>query len=176
MTTLQKIRKRNGSIADFDHVKIVSAVKKAFFEVLNDPHEADTNAIGALVSSAVRLRYAGTAQIPSVEEVQDLVERALMERGYEGDLPELPGEVAVAWPADDATAPARGVHEYAKKLKGALALLGGVFENAFLNAQGIQAIATIPPMIVLRGMFVNVINSPIQGLVMALDQISKKKQ
>mgnify|MGYP001579980538 CR=1 FL=1 len=82
MTTLQKIRKRNGSIADFDHVKIVSAVKKAFFEVLNDPHEADTNAIGALVSSAVRLRYAGTAQIPSVEEVQDLVERALMERGY----------------------------------------------------------------------------------------------
>jgi hypothetical protein len=37
------------------------------------------------------------------------------------------------------------------------------------------AIATIPPVPVLRGMFVNVINSPIQGLVIALDQIREKK-
>ena len=37
------------------------------------------------------------------------------------------------------------------------------------------AIATIPPLPVLRGMFVNVINSPLQGLVIALDQIREKK-
>jgi large subunit ribosomal protein L10 len=105
-----------------------------------------------------------------------LIRRALEERGYTGDVPALPGEVAIAWTVDDVTAPARGVYEFGKKLKGALALLGGVFEGAFLDAQKIAAIATIPPMSVLRGMFVNVINSPIQGLVMALDQISKKKQ
>jgi hypothetical protein len=35
-------------------------------------------------------------------------------------------------------------------------------------------IAAIPPLNVLHGMFVNIINSPIQGFVMALDQISKK--
>ena len=74
------------------------------------------------------------------------------------------------------TAPARGVYEFGKKLKGALMLLGGVFEGGFINAERVASIATIPPMLVLRGMFVNVINSPIQGLVMALDQISKKKQ
>jgi ribosomal protein L10 len=68
------------------------------------------------------------------------------------------------------------VYEFGKKLKGALTLLGGVFEGAFISAEKAIAIATIPPMPVLRGMFVNVINSPIQGLVMALDQISKKKQ
>ncbi|MBI5406058.1 50S ribosomal protein L10 [Candidatus Kaiserbacteria bacterium] len=105
-----------------------------------------------------------------------LIQRALADRGYTGDVPALPGEVAVAWTTEDATAPSRGVHEFAKKLKGALSLLGGVFEGTFLNAEKITAIATIPPMVVLRGMFVNVINSPIQGLVMALDQISKKKQ
>jgi ribonucleotide reductase alpha subunit len=38
--------------------------------------------IGELVTSAVRLRYGGTAAIPSVEEIQDLVEHALMERSY----------------------------------------------------------------------------------------------
>ena len=104
-----------------------------------------------------------------------LIRKALDERGYTGEVPALPGEIAVAWTTDDVTAPARGVHEYAKKLKGVLSLLGGVFEGAFLNAEKMTAIATIPSMQVLRGMFVNVINSPIQGLVIALDQISKKK-
>lgn len=82
MSTLQKIKKRNGVIVDFNEGKIVSAVSKAFLDVLKDAHEEDSKAIASLVTSAVSLRYAGTAQIPSVEEVQDLVERAIMERGY----------------------------------------------------------------------------------------------
>ncbi|MFZ3043575.1 MAG: 50S ribosomal protein L10 [Minisyncoccia bacterium] len=106
-----------------------------------------------------------------------LIRKALETRGYKGTLSELPGEVAVAWTAsEDTTAPSRGVYEFGRKLKGALTLLGGVFENAFIDAPQVVAIATIPPMPVLRGMFVNIINSPIQGFVMALDQISKKKQ
>jgi large subunit ribosomal protein L10 len=106
-----------------------------------------------------------------------LIRRALSEQGYTGEVPDLPGEVAVAWTkGTEVTAPARGVHEHGKKLKGAIALLGGVFEGMFADATKMIAIATIPPMPVLRGMFVNIINSPIQGFVMALDQISKKKQ
>ncbi|MFA5942758.1 MAG: 50S ribosomal protein L10 [Candidatus Paceibacterota bacterium] len=105
-----------------------------------------------------------------------LLRLALKEQGYEGEVPSLPGEVAVAWTSNEVTAPAHGVYEYGKKLKGALKLLGGVFEGVFIDAEKALAIATIPPMPVLRGMFLNVINSPIQGLVVALDQISKKKQ
>jgi large subunit ribosomal protein L10 len=105
-----------------------------------------------------------------------LIRKALGNRGYTGELSELPGEVAVAWTAgEDVTAPSRGIYEYGKKLKGVLALLGGVFENAFIDASAATAIATIPPMPVLRGMFVNVINSPIQGFVVALDKIAQKK-
>ena len=105
-----------------------------------------------------------------------LLKRALTARGFAGELPELPGEIAIAWATgDDATLPAREVHGYAKKLKGAVALVGGVFEKAFVSAAGILAIATIPPVPVLRGMFVNVINSPIQGLVVALDKIREQK-
>lgn len=104
-----------------------------------------------------------------------LIRRALESRGYTGSIPELPGEVAVAWTTDDVTAPMRGVHDYGKKLKGALTLLGGMFEHALIDASQAKAIATIPPMPVLRGMFVNVINSPIQGLVVALDKIREKK-
>jgi large subunit ribosomal protein L10 len=104
-----------------------------------------------------------------------LLRRALAGRSIAGTLPELPGEVAIAWTAEDVTAPARGVYDFGKKLKGALTLLGGVFEGAYADAEKITAVATIPPVPVLRGMFVNVINSPIQGLVIALDQIREKK-
>ena len=103
-----------------------------------------------------------------------LLRRALAEHGYEGQVPELPGEVAIAWTAAEVTAPARGAHEFGKKLKGALTLLGGVFEGRFIDAERAMAIASIPPMPVLRGMFVNVIHSPIRGFVVALDCISKK--
>jgi large subunit ribosomal protein L10 len=104
-----------------------------------------------------------------------LIRKVLEQKGYTGEIPALPGEVAVAWTASDITAPARGVYEFGRKLKGALTLLGGVFEGSFADAQKIVAIATIPPVPVLRGMFVNVINSPIQGLVVALDKIREKK-
>ncbi len=117
-----------------------------------------------------------------------LIRLALKQKGYDGEIPELPGEVAVAWipthkvvgtpitsVGADITAPARGIYDLGKKLKGAVALIGGVFEGVFADAQKMIGIATIPPLPVLRGMFVNVLNSPIQGFVMALDQISKKK-
>ena len=104
-----------------------------------------------------------------------LLRRALTERGFEGTLPDMPGEIAIAWSATDMTAPARSIYEHGKKLKDALTIVGGVFEGVFKDAVGMTAIATIPPLPVLRGMFVNVINSPIQGLVIALDQIAKKK-
>ena len=45
-----------------------------------------------------------------------LIRRALQERGYTGEVPELSGEVAVAWTSGDVTAPSRGVYEYGKKL------------------------------------------------------------
>jgi len=104
-----------------------------------------------------------------------LLKKALEQKGYEGTIPELPGEIAIAWSNDDATAAARGIYEHGKKHKGALSIMGGVFEEKFLDANAMNAIATIPPVPVLRGMFVNVINSPIQGLVIALDQIRAKK-
>ena len=104
-----------------------------------------------------------------------LIRRALSEKGYAGTLPELPGEIAMAWGTDDVTAPARLVFEHGRKHKGALAIVGGVFEGAYTDAAGMTAIATIPAVPVLRGMFVNVINSPIQGLAIALDKIREKK-
>lgn len=104
-----------------------------------------------------------------------LIRRALAEKGYKGEIPELPGEIAIAWSQEDPTLAAREIFEFGKKHKGALTIMGGVYDGTFTDAAGMNAIATIPPVPVLRGMFVNVINSPIQGLVIALDKIREKK-
>jgi len=115
-----------------------------------------------------------------------LLRRALAERHYAGSLPDLPGEVALAWTeGDDATAPARGVYDFGRKLpakggsassgKGFLMLLGGMLEGALISAERAVAVATVPPLPVVRGMFVNVINSPIQGLVVVLDKVREQK-
>lgn len=103
-----------------------------------------------------------------------LTARALTDKKYEGTMPELSGEFGLAY-GTDLVAPARGIYEFQKKFKDQLAIMGGVFEGRYMNKEEMTAIAAIPPLPVLHGMFVNVINSPIQGFVMALDQISKKK-
>jgi len=108
-----------------------------------------------------------------------LLKRTLDALGIKGELPELPGEVAMAYlpkaVGEDITAPARNLNDFVKKFKERLEFLGGVADGAFLSKEETSAIAAIPPLPVLRGMFVNVINSPIQQLVVALDQVREKK-
>lgn len=82
MAITQKIKKRNGEIVDFHPEKITLAVKKAFAAVLGDAHEAEAIEITRVVVDAIDLKFGNTAFMPSVEDIQDLVENALMERGY----------------------------------------------------------------------------------------------
>jgi large subunit ribosomal protein L10 len=103
-----------------------------------------------------------------------LVKRALEAKGYEGTLPELPGELALAW-SDDLIAPASGVYEYQKKTPEILSIVGGVFEGKYMDKTAMMEIATIPPLPVLHGKFVNIINSPIQRFVIALGAIRDQK-
>lgn len=93
---------------------------------------------------------------------------------FTGDYPTLDGEIAVAY-SPDQIAPAKQLDLFAKKYKNRITLVAGVFEGAFQDQTMIQEIASIPSMYELRGMFVNVINSPIQGLAVALDQIASQK-
>lgn len=93
---------------------------------------------------------------------------------FTGEMPNLDGEIAVAF-STDAIAPAQSIKEFSGKFKDNLAIVGGVFQGVFKSKEEMVEIASIPPLQTLRGMFVNVINSPIQGLVISLDAIAAKK-
>jgi len=103
-----------------------------------------------------------------------LIKRTLSEADIKGELPELNGEIAIAYSAD-LIAPARGINEFAKKFKDNIAIAGGVFEGQYMNKVEMSEIASIPPLQTLYGMFVNIINSPIQRCAIALNQIAQSK-
>lgn len=103
-----------------------------------------------------------------------LLKRSLDAKNVQGEMPVLEGEIAIAY-GKDLIAPARGVYAFQKDHKDALSISGGIFEGKYMNAAEMMSIATIPSIQGLRGMFVNIINSPIQRLAIALDQIAAKK-
>lgn len=106
-----------------------------------------------------------------------LLSKALKEKGYEGEMPELPGEVALAHltEGEDITAPARALQIFVKKFKEKLTFLGGALEGRFLSQAETVSVAEIPAIPVLRGMFANVINSPIQRFAIAMSEVAKTK-
>lgn len=105
-----------------------------------------------------------------------LIRRALESLGHKHDDMPLDGEVAIAYGGgDDATAAARLVHDFGKKLADKLVILGGIFEGKLVDQAMMQEIATIPSMQTLRGMFAQVINSPRQRFAVVLSEVAKTK-
>lgn len=105
-----------------------------------------------------------------------LLKKALADKSYAGELPDMPGEVAYVYSeGDDLTLPARSLQDFVKKLKGKLAFLGGVLEGKYLSQAETLAVALIPSVPVLRGMFANIINSPLQRFAIALAEVAKTK-
>ena len=106
-----------------------------------------------------------------------VAKKSLIKRGLgkaEGEMPEFRGEVAIAYGADE-LAPARELAVFVKKYPEQLAFAGGVFGGRFVGAEEMKLIAAIPPLQTLRGMFVNIINSPIQRMAVVLSEVAKTK-
>jgi len=92
---IQQIRKRDGSVQSFDISKITSAIAKALVET-GEGNRAEAEVVAELAHQKVVAMcvQAGTAEAgsvlaskcvdgnPTVEEIQDLVEQALMEKDY----------------------------------------------------------------------------------------------
>lgn len=150
--------------------KIKGAIKDSSSVVFVNFH-----GLGVAQSSEMRRALRGNGVGYFVAK-KTLIKKALENASDIGSvLPELGGEVAIAY-GNDPIAPAREVYAFQKKFDGKLAILGGIFEGAFRDKDSMMSIATIPSLQVLYGQFVNLINSPIQGLVLALNAIAEKNQ
>jgi ribonucleoside-diphosphate reductase alpha chain len=74
---IQKIRKRNGQIVDFDPSRIANAISKAF----RAEGTGDGRAALELADRVVEIA-AQRFELPGVEDIQDIVEKVLIDAGY----------------------------------------------------------------------------------------------
>lgn len=114
-----------------------------------------------------------------------LMKRAFNDAGIQGELPEMGGQVALAF-GSDPVMPAKAVAEAQKKYKDMVYILGGILEGKFLSKSEMVALSKIPGREVLLSQLLNVMNAPVQGFVgtlnavvrdfvCVLDQVSKAK-
>lgn len=102
-----------------------------------------------------------------------LLKRALSGKA-EGEIPELSGEVAIAYSKDEIASP-REIYNFQKTHKGAISILGGIFEGKFIGGERMMEIATIPGREVLLSKIAFLLKSPMQRLAIAVNEVAKKK-
>ncbi len=145
--------------------KITKAAKSLVF----------VNFKGLPVSEQQNLRRAlKTEAVSYTVAKKTLIRKALEGLKTEGSAPDMGGELALAY-GEDLVAPARGVFGFQKKFPEQIKILGGIFDGRYMNKSEMEGIALIPDTQTLRGMFVNIINSPIQRFAIALGEVTKKK-
>ena len=102
-----------------------------------------------------------------------LLHRALKGKA-EGEIPELAGEVAIAYSKDEIASP-REVYNFQKTHKGVLNILGGIFEGKFASGAYMTELAMIPSKEVLLAKLAFLLKSPMQRLALAVNEVAKKK-
>lgn len=151
-------------------------------EILKKIEDKGKKAISAIFVNFHGLNVAGETELRNnlrnsgvdyVVAKKTLIRKAFDTLKLKGEIPELEGEVAVAFGTDDAIAPAREVFAFGKKYKDKITMLGGMLEGEYIDANKALMLASIPSREVLYGKFVNVINSPIQGMVVTLNGVMK---
>ena len=126
---------------------------------------------GLNVAEATALRRNLRAQnVDLTVAKKTLIRRALGTQAATGDLPDLPGEIALA---ASEMAPARGVYEFERERKETARIVGGIFEGRYLDAKAMTELAMIPSREILLGRLLWMLNSPLQRLAIVLGQIAK---
>ncbi|MBR2132475.1 MAG: anaerobic ribonucleoside triphosphate reductase, partial [Oscillospiraceae bacterium] len=77
--TIEKLKKRDGRLVDFDKDKIVVAIRKSFEATYKLGQD---EVIENLANEVVSILESEGSPAPEVEHIQDLVEKVLMDNGY----------------------------------------------------------------------------------------------
>ena len=101
-----------------------------------------------------------------------LLYRVLGESGISGNIPELAGEVALAYGSDDILSTAREMYAFQKRSLGTLTIVGGIFEGSYIDAVTVLTLATIPSREALYGKLVWTLSGPASNFVRTLGEVT----
>ncbi len=104
-----------------------------------------------------------------------LLSLAFKEAGYEELIPSLSGTTAMAI-GEDEVAPARIAQKYAAKSKTIFNFKTGYIGGKFMDADALQAIATLPSRETLIAQVAGSFNSIIASFARAISEVAKKQE
>jgi len=126
---------------------------------------------GITVTQAAELRGKLREADASLRVVKNtLTERAADNAGAEALKSMLAGPTALTFVRGDAATAAKAVADYARITK-LLPFKGGIMDGQTLVAEQVTAIARLPSRDVLNAQFVNIVASPLTGLVTSLSNL-----
>ena len=126
---------------------------------------------GITVVQAAELRGKLRAADATLRVVKNtLTERAADQAGAEALKPMLRGPTALTFARGDAAAAAKVVAEYARATQ-LLPFKGGLMGGQAFGAEQVGAIARLPTRDVLNAQLVNIVASPLTGLVTSLSNL-----
>lgn len=104
-----------------------------------------------------------------------LVKIALNELGYTDFDADLNGPTAVAFSYGDAIAPSKVAAQSIKKLN-KMSIKCGMLDGKYVDEATVQALSKVPNKETLLAMLLSVLQAPIRGLAVALNEIAKKAE
>jgi large subunit ribosomal protein L10 len=126
---------------------------------------------GITVAQAAELRGKLREADATLRVVKNtLTIRAADQAGVEALKPLLEGPTALTFARGDAAAAAKAVFDYARTT-GLLPFKGGTLNGEALAPEQVQSIARLPTRDVLNAQFVNIVASPLTGLVTSLSNL-----
>lgn len=103
-----------------------------------------------------------------------LMRLAIKNVGFDELAPILVGTTSLAVCKDDPVAPARIIKEYADKFDRYFEIKGGFMDGKILSVDEVNALATIPPLPILRAQLLGTMLAPITSLAIVLKAIAEK--
>lgn len=145
--------------------KSISEAKSVVFVKFDKLSVTDSNAFRK------DMREAGVGYMVTKKT---LLNRVLQSKDIEGEIPNLEGQIAIAYSEDD-LASAREVYTFHKGHKESVQIVGGIFEGKYKDAGEMLSIATIPSREVLLSQIAYLLKSPIQSLAIGINEVAKTK-
>ncbi len=87
----------------------------------------------------------------------------------------VPGQLALVFGIEDEIAPARISNQFAKTNEN-FRILGGIFENKFIDREKVLVLANIPSRNELLSRLVGSLSSPISSFARVIDKIKESKE
>lgn len=104
-----------------------------------------------------------------------LVKRATAETDLTALDEQLVGPTAIAFSNEDAIAPAKILHEFAKQHE-ALEIKAGIVEGTVVGVEEVKALATLPSREGLLSMLLSVLQAPMRNFALATKAVADQKE